>query len=59
MAHLMYSTIADAKKCAKKLKRELDDNGFDLPLHKCQLAIARSAGFSDWHDLDSAFKHKA
>ncbi|MCQ4190083.1 hypothetical protein [Methylocystis suflitae] len=53
----MYSTLDGAKKCAKSLKRLLDNAGFDFPLNKCQAAIAKAGGFRDWRDLESAIRH--
>ena len=50
----MYSTIDGAKKCAKDLKRQFDDSGFDFTLNKCQSAVARAGGYRDWRDLAGA-----
>lgn len=47
----MYSSLAGAKKCAKQLHHILDAAGVDLPLAKCQAAVARAGGYEDWHEL--------
>jgi hypothetical protein len=55
----MFSTLDGAKLCAKQLKRVFETSGFIYPLHKCQAAIARGAGFRDWHDLDASLTASA
>lgn len=47
----MYSTLQGAKKCAKKLKKILDESNLIYPLSKCQEAVAKAGGFDNWHTL--------
>ncbi|HWV80801.1 MAG TPA: glyoxalase superfamily protein, partial [Hyphomicrobiaceae bacterium] len=47
----MYSTMDGAKKRAKQLKHILERSGLAYSLAKCQAAVARAAGYEDWHDL--------
>jgi hypothetical protein len=47
----MYSTMDGAKKRAKQLKYILERSGLTYSLAKCQSAVARAAGYEDWHDL--------
>lgn len=47
----MYSTLNGAKKCAKKLKKILEDSNFIYPLHKCQEAVAKAGDYRSWHTL--------
>ncbi|MDX8522076.1 hypothetical protein [Mesorhizobium dulcispinae] len=48
----MFSTVKGAKKCAKEIKRRLDESGFVFPLNKCQSVIAIAGGFRDWNHLE-------
>ena len=47
----MYSTLNGAKKCAKQLRHILHNCHLIYPLAKCQEAVAKAGGYSDWHDL--------
>jgi len=49
----VYSTLEGAKARAKDLKRLFDDSGFQVPLNRCQAAVASAGGFQDWHDLQA------
>lgn len=47
----MFSTYQGAKRRASDLHKLLRDTPIHWPLHRCQLAIAKAAGYTDWHDL--------
>lgn len=49
----MYSTFDGARRRAKELKRQFDRSSISFSLANCQEAVARSAGFKDWHDMKS------
>lgn len=49
----MFATYDGAKKRAKQLKHLLNDSGFEFPLNKCQIAVAKAGGYRDWHDLET------
>lgn len=55
----MYSTLDGAKKCAKQLKRLLDNSGLTYQLAKCQAAVAKAGGYHDWHDLTTRIGGRA
>lgn len=47
-----YSKYLSIKKQAKRLQKAAPGIlGQEFPLHKCQEAIARSHGYSNWHEL--------
>lgn len=52
----MYSTLDGAKNHAKQLRNILRASGLIYSLAKCQAAVARAAGFRDWHDLTTNLK---
>lgn len=55
----MFSTYSRAKSGAKALHRKLRSLSIGFQLHECQQAVARGAGFRDWHHLHCYFKdHK-
>ena len=56
---IMYSTLEGAKKRAKQLNHILDASGFAFPLAKCQAAVARAGGYSDWHELTRLINQRA
>lgn len=47
----MIKSHQQAKDFAKKLKSTLADSGLYFPLHACQQATARAAGFASWQAL--------
>ena len=49
----MYSTVAGARRFAKKLQRFLRSTGAGESLSFCQNVTARAGGFSSWHELNT------
>lgn len=49
----MYSTLDGARQRAKELHRLFKNCQVDMPLMKCQRAIAGAGGFRDWFDLQN------